>query len=111
MFYRFLPLLIIVTVILLNFGTRSAVTQSKPDELRLEAFYPASDPFARQLAQSDAPITVTPFDVSGSTSPDKRAAGQPVVAPAAASNMRISQIYTRGGETGATFQNDYVEIF
>ena len=27
------------------------------------------------------------------------------------SNIRISQIYTRGGEAGATFQNDYVELF
>jgi hypothetical protein len=26
-------------------------------------------------------------------------------------NIRISQIYTRGGEAGATFQNDYVELF
>jgi hypothetical protein len=26
-------------------------------------------------------------------------------------NIRISQIYTRGGESGATFQNDYVELF
>lgn len=27
------------------------------------------------------------------------------------SNIRISQIYSRGGEAGATFQNDYVELF
>ena len=27
------------------------------------------------------------------------------------SNIRISQIYTRGGEAGATFQNDYIELF
>jgi uncharacterized protein len=26
-------------------------------------------------------------------------------------NIRISQIYTRGGEAGAIFQNDYVELF
>lgn len=26
-------------------------------------------------------------------------------------NIRISQIYTRGGEAGATFQNDYIELF
>lgn len=26
-------------------------------------------------------------------------------------NIRISQIYMRGGEAGATFQNDYVELF
>src|SRR4030095_5997754 len=26
-------------------------------------------------------------------------------------NIRISQIYTRGGEAGATFQNDFVELF
>lgn len=27
------------------------------------------------------------------------------------SNIRISQIYTRGGEAGAAFQNDFVELF
>ena len=27
------------------------------------------------------------------------------------SNIRISQIYTRGGEAGSTFQNDYIELF
>jgi len=27
------------------------------------------------------------------------------------SNIRISQIYTRGGESGATFQNDFIELF
>jgi Calx-beta domain/Lamin Tail Domain len=32
-------------------------------------------------------------------------------AQAADPNIRISQIYTRGGEAGATFQNDYVELF
>jgi len=26
-------------------------------------------------------------------------------------NIRISQIYTRGGEVGSTFQNDYIELF
>src|SRR6266511_5257727 len=26
-------------------------------------------------------------------------------------NIRISQIYTRGGEAGATFQNDFIELF
>src|SRR5690242_6010831 len=27
------------------------------------------------------------------------------------SNIRISQIYTRGGEAGSTFLNDYIELF
>ena len=27
------------------------------------------------------------------------------------SNIRFSQIYTRGGEPGATFQNDFIELF
>src|SRR5437660_5303691 len=26
-------------------------------------------------------------------------------------NIRISQIYTRGGEAGATYQNDFIELF
>ena len=29
----------------------------------------------------------------------------------ASSSLRISQIYTRGGEAGATYQNDFVEVF
>src|SRR4051812_11034262 len=27
------------------------------------------------------------------------------------SNIRISQIYTRGGEAGAIYQNDFIEIY
>ena len=27
------------------------------------------------------------------------------------SNIRISQVYTRGGEAGSTFQNDFIELF
>jgi hypothetical protein len=33
--------------------------------------------------------------------------GQSVADP----NIRISQVYTRGGDPGATFQNDYIELF
>ena len=29
----------------------------------------------------------------------------------ASNSLRISQIYTRGGEAGATYQNDFVEVF
>src|SRR5262245_16032791 len=29
------------------------------------------------------------------------------ISPDAASDLRISQVYTRGGEAGASFQNDY----
>ena len=32
-------------------------------------------------------------------------------AQTANSNIRISQIYTRGGEPGSTFQNDFIELF
>jgi hypothetical protein len=31
--------------------------------------------------------------------------------PAGQSGIRISQIYTRGGESGAAFSHDYVELF
>ncbi len=34
-----------------------------------------------------------------------------IAAQTADPNIRISQIYTRGGTAGATFQNDYVELF
>src|SRR6185369_3323656 len=27
------------------------------------------------------------------------------------SNIRISQIYTRGGESGAIYQNDFIELY
>jgi hypothetical protein len=35
----------------------------------------------------------------------------PIMAQVADSNIRISQVYTRGGEAGAAFQNDYIELF
>ncbi|MGB8510169.1 MAG: lamin tail domain-containing protein, partial [Pyrinomonadaceae bacterium] len=36
---------------------------------------------------------------------------RPASAQTFAPNIVISQIYTRGGETGAAFRNDYVELF
>ena len=39
-------------------------------------------------------------------------ASSPTIAQSTADpNIRISQVYTGGGATGATFQNDYVELF
>lgn len=35
----------------------------------------------------------------------------PAAAPAASSNVVVSQIYGGGGNAGATFRNDYVELF
>ena len=34
-----------------------------------------------------------------------------IMAQTADPNIRISQVYTRGGEAGAAFQNDFVELF
>jgi hypothetical protein len=38
-------------------------------------------------------------------------AQQQQAAAAAGSGIRISQIYTRGGEAGAVYQNDFIELF
>jgi Calx-beta domain len=99
---RFLPLLIVAGLILvacfsLAFSPAAAVAQSKPDEPRLKLFN----------VESNAPVGITLFDPSGK--PQKGIQGS---SPAADNIiMRISQVYTRGGEAGATYQNDFIEIF
>jgi hypothetical protein len=40
-----------------------------------------------------------------------RDSAAPPLSPDVSSSIRISQVYTRGGEAGATYQNDFVEIF
>src|SRR6185436_5958328 len=35
----------------------------------------------------------------------------PTPGPGGLSGLRISQVYTRGGEAGATYQNDFIEVF
>ncbi|HYW70833.1 MAG TPA: lamin tail domain-containing protein, partial [Pyrinomonadaceae bacterium] len=81
--------------------------QNKPVEFRLETFNPTGAP----VAQVEPMITMTPFDPNDPSSLGTRDAGQPGDTPEAASNMRITQVYTHGGEAGATFLNDYIEIF
>jgi hypothetical protein len=49
---------------------------------------------------SPSSATLTIQDNDGTTPP-----------PSSNSNLRISQVYTRGGEAGATYQNDFVEVF
>src|SRR5262252_3586971 len=107
MFCRFLSLLIISAAIALSLGVNSARMQDKPVEFRLETFNPIGEP----VAQMEPTLTMTPFDPNDPSSLGNSSAGQPGDGPEAASNMRITQVYTHGGEAGATFLNDYVEIF
>jgi hypothetical protein len=71
MFYRFLPLLIISALISLSLATKSAVTQSKPDEVPLEVFNPIGPP----VLQVEPTITMTPFDPNDPSSLGNRPRG------------------------------------
>jgi hypothetical protein len=49
--------------------------------------------------------------LNGADSVGPRDTVQPAIGAEASSSLRISQVYTRGGEAGATYQNDFVEVF
>jgi hypothetical protein len=74
---------------------------------------PLADPNPRQFTSPATPCgsgapTPTPTPTpTGSPSPTPTPTGS----PSNNTNLRISQVYTRGGEAGATFQNDFVEVF
>ena len=60
----------------------------------------------RRLAASVTAVTLLALSVFAPGSPHARAqtlSGSP--------DLVISQVYTRGGEPGAAFQNDYIELF
>ncbi|HEX3230779.1 MAG TPA: Calx-beta domain-containing protein, partial [Pyrinomonadaceae bacterium] len=59
-----------------------------------------SSPTGTAVLGSPSTATLTIQDNDGTTPP-----------PSSNSNLRISQVYTRGGEAGATYQNDFVEVF
>src|SRR5436190_13145939 len=109
MFRKFLPLLIVIGVVVFALFPTSAVMQSKPDEPQgqLIIFNPLAPAV---MAQPDEP-KVEVFDVNAAASAENRTAAQQGDLPAAASQLRISQLYTRGGEAGAIFSQDYIEIF
>ncbi len=120
--YLFLPLLLVIGALCLALGPTSALMKSKPGTPGAQVFDPAAQtqgavsitPFeingGNQAAQvGDGEITLTPFAIK---STDRaHSAGQASDAPTATNDFRISQIYTHGGEPGATFQNNYVELF
>jgi RHS repeat-associated protein len=59
-------------------------------------------------------ISDSPFSIFSSTpTSSSRASSQPVFAPQPqpSSSVVISQIYGGGGNTGATFKNDFIELF
>ena len=105
MFSRFLPLVIITGVLVLALGLltyhpTSAAAQDRPGDSPFKLFDPASEPIA--------PANFTLFNV-GDVNKTQAATGSD--SPEVSSTLRISQVYTRGGEAGATYQNDFVEVF
>jgi hypothetical protein len=62
---------------------------------------------------SSAIMAQTSSEIMAQTSSEimAQATGQATAQAVADANIRISQIYARGGEAGATFQTDYVELF
>jgi len=126
MFSKVLLLLIVAAALCLLIYPASALMQSAPQDFRLEVFDPTgrstqSQTQAQQetlrlevidpATQASQELSVAVFDPNVPQSPVYRASAAAGDAPAAASDMRISQVYTRGGEAGATYLNDFVEIF
>jgi RHS repeat-associated protein len=60
-------------------------------------------------AVSDSPFSI--FSSTRSSSSTTRAASQPMFAPQPSSDIVVSQIYGGGGNTGATYKNDFIELF
>ena len=131
MFSKVLLILIVAACLCLLIYPASALMQSKRPDFRLEVFNPLGQPAQSQSQSqetsaevidptkpSNQTISVTLFDPRIPESDPrfiqnsgKIGASQQDLTPAAASDIRISQIYTRGGEAGATFQPDFIEIF
>jgi hypothetical protein len=105
MFSRFLPLAIVTGVLFLALGLLTyhpspAAAQDRPDDSPFKLFNPVTEPIAA--------ANFTLFSVGDA---GKTQIGATSVSPEVSSTLRISQVYTRGGEAGATYQNDFVEVF
>src|SRR4030095_1894031 len=50
-------------------------------------------------------------ELNGTDNRGARDSAAQAIGPDVSSSLRISPVYTRGGEAGATYQNDFVEIF
>ncbi|HEX3145316.1 MAG TPA: Calx-beta domain-containing protein, partial [Pyrinomonadaceae bacterium] len=104
MFSKYLPLIIATVVLFLAVGLvtyhpTSVEAQSRPD----------NSPVKMSSQATERPLV--DFTVFSLDDGKAQVGAQGADSPAVASTLRISQVYTRGGEAGATFQNDFVEIF
>ena len=113
MFSKFLPLLIVTGVLFLKLGLITynpapAGAQAKADEFVLIPF-PVNTNSPETIFQNPS-LEMQPLSQANVSAVNPAAAAQDV-SPAVSSTMRISQVYTRGGEAGANFLNDYIEIF
>src|SRR3954470_9891057 len=125
MFSKILLFLILAASLCLVIWPASALMQSRPEEFRLEIFNPIAESSQVQSQEMRVELFdpktqlsqpgITLFDPQDSESFKNRAAAQSVsalaISPLAFSDMRISQVYTRGGEAGATYSGDFIEIF
>jgi hypothetical protein len=120
---KILLLLIIVASLCLLISPMAALMQSQSPDFHLDLFDPSGQTMPPQapqqpetlqlqaVDQSGQPMAIAPIDLSDPKPAAYRTSAQTGDAPAAASDMRISQVYTHGGEAGATYLNDYIEIF
>src|SRR4051812_38716515 len=119
---KVLLLLIIAGVLCLVIVPTSALMQSRPEEFRLEIFNPLAQ--SSQLSSQELRLElfdpktqlsqpgIALFDPQDAESfKNREASAQSDISPAAFSDLRISQVYTRGGEAGATYSGDFIEIF
>src|ERR1044072_10034644 len=105
MFSKYLPLIVAICVLcaaigLVTYRPAPASAQSRGEDAPFTLFNP--------VTEQAGTVNFRLFEV-GDVSKTQSAAGSD--SPAVSSSLRISQVYTRGGEAGATYQNDFVELF
>jgi RHS repeat-associated protein len=100
-----------------NVASLSAPDASQPQQPTAELAANTTIPTAESVREeamrgvSDSSFSIFSSTRSSRSSDTTRAAAQPMFAPLPSSNLVISQIYGGGGNTGATYKNDFIEVF
>jgi len=107
--YLWIFSLVIATVSVLASVGHLSVSAQKSDPVVNKIYVRGSEP---GTADQNSFIETFKVDaLNGADNLGPRDTVQSAIGAEASSSLRISQVYTRGGEAGATYQNDFVEIF
>src|SRR3954467_13825549 len=119
---KVLLFLFVAGVLCLAIFPATALMQSRPEDFHVEIFDPIAQSRQAQSpdlgielfdpkSQTKALAGVTLFDPKDPQSSANLIKEQAAVQPEVSSSLLVSQVYTRGGEAGATYNGDFVELF